>query len=208
MASESSYCRFGLIRHAQTEWNLEKRIQGQLDSPLTACGERQAHQWGQLLNQFKWDRILSSDAGRALQTAALINASLKIPLEVDNRLQEQDWGVWSGEREADIRRAHVLQLKELSALGWDFRPPGGEDRRTLWQRSSAALRAAATARPGAAFLVVTHEGIIKSLIYQLSGRRFLPHEPPLIRPAHLHRLILTADRTDMKIERLNALKLP
>ncbi len=71
--------RFGLIRHAQTIWNREKKIQGHSDSPLTADGERQASSWGQILLRYSWDRILASDAGRALTTGERINAFLKIP---------------------------------------------------------------------------------------------------------------------------------
>ncbi len=205
--SDTNACRFGLIRHAQTTWNLEKRIQGRKDSPLTAEGKRRAVNWGKQLKKIKWNRILSSDTGRALQTAVLINAALRVPLDVDARLQEQDWGFWTGKREPDIRRDDSRKLKELTNLGWDFRPPGGESRREVWKRSDAALRAAADAWPGTAFLIVTHEGIIKSLIYHLSGRRFLPSDPPLVRPGHLHQLIFTPGRKEMKIERINALKL-
>ena len=61
--------RFGLIRHAQTVWNREKKIQGHSDSPLTADGENQAGRWGMILQQYSWDRILASDTGRALETA-------------------------------------------------------------------------------------------------------------------------------------------
>jgi broad specificity phosphatase PhoE len=95
--------RFGLIRHAQTEWNREKKIQGHSDSPLTADGERQASSWGRRLLQFPWDRILASDSGRALTTAERINAFLKIPLETDPRLREQDWGQWVGKTIAQIQ---------------------------------------------------------------------------------------------------------
>ncbi len=206
-APKNSPCRFGLMRHAQTEWNLAKRIQGRHDSPLTAAGKRQARNWGRLLKRFHWDRILSSDAGRARNTANLVNAYLKAPLEVDPRLQEQDWGAWTGYLEADIRRDYARQLTELTARGWDFCPPGGESRRAVWRRSHAALLEAAAAWPGATLLVVTHEGIIKSLCYHLSGRRFLPDEPPLIRPGHLHRLACRANRSELQIEQLNALAL-
>ena len=65
MQDQNKITRFGLIRHAQTIWNREKKIQGHSDSPLTADGEKQALSWGQALAQFPWSRILASDAGRA-----------------------------------------------------------------------------------------------------------------------------------------------
>ena len=123
--------RFGLIRHAQTVWNREKRIQGQSDSPLSEQGRRQAAAWGHDLKRFAWSRILASDAGRALATAERINASLQVPLTTDARLREQDWGQWEG---ITIPRIEAEQSPALTAqvnAGWDFCPPQGEDRRSV-----------------------------------------------------------------------------
>ena len=77
MQGQDTITWFGLIRHAQTRWNREKRIQGLSDSPLTADGESQAARWGQLLAPFAWDRIIASNTGRALKTAKIINDGLK-----------------------------------------------------------------------------------------------------------------------------------
>ena len=90
MQNQNNTTRFALIRHAQTVWNREKKIQGHSDSPLTADGEKQASSWGRILSRFSWDRILASDAGRARATAEIINAFLKVPLTIDSRLKEQD----------------------------------------------------------------------------------------------------------------------
>ena len=76
MQDPNKITRFDLMRHAQTEWNREKKIQGLCDSPLTAVGERQASAWGRLLAQYSWDRILTSDSDRALTTAERINVFL------------------------------------------------------------------------------------------------------------------------------------
>ena len=89
MTERSTLTRFGLLRHAMTEWNRERRIQGQTDTPLSPLGERQAGQWGHLLKAYPWNRILVSDARRALDTAALINESLEVPVHCDPRLREQ-----------------------------------------------------------------------------------------------------------------------
>jgi len=74
---------FGLVRHAETVWNREKRIQGQKDSPLTVEGQKFAGLWGRQLAAEPWSRILSSDTGRALETAEWINRSLRLPLATD-----------------------------------------------------------------------------------------------------------------------------
>ena len=205
MQDQLKISRFGLIRHAQTDWNREKRIQGQSDSPLTADGQRQASSWGQILSPFSWTRILASDTGRALTTAERINAFLKIPIETDPRLREQDWGGWVGKTIAQVKAEQALELAEQISAGWDFCPPGGEDRKSVLARSQGALQEAFTRWPGENILVVTHEGVIKSLVYHLCGRNFLPSEPPLLKSYRLHRL--AHDRNGLRLEAANALAL-
>ena len=205
MPDQYDTTRFGLIRHAQTVWNLEKKIQGHSDSPLTADGEKQASSWGQILSQFSWDRVLASDAGRARATAEIINAFLKLPLTLDSRLKEQDWGQWESKTVRQIEAEAQQVLDEQVNAGWDFCPPGGESRRSVLKRSQLALQAAAERYSGENLLVVTHEGIVKSLIYHLCGRRFLPGEPAILKSYQLHRLVY--DSSGLQIEKINALRL-
>ena len=195
--------RFGLIRHAQTVWNREKRIQGQSDSPLTADGKRQAARWGLFLKPLAWDRIIASDTGRALVTAKIINDSLNISLTTDSRLREQDWGQWAGKTIAQLKTETPQELKAQEKAGWAFCPPGGEDRRHLQQRSQEALLEAASQWPGTNILVVTHEGVVKSLIYHLYGRKFLATEPAIIKRYQLHRL--AHDQNGLRMEALNVM---
>ena len=89
MLNKDSSTRFGLIRHAQTVWNQDKMIQGQKDSVLTTAGRRQSCTWGQRLAVLPFDGILSSDLGRTLATAELINRVLKLPMKKTSRLREQ-----------------------------------------------------------------------------------------------------------------------
>ena len=205
MPDQYNTTHFGLIRHAQTVWNRKKKIQGHSDSPLTADGEKQASSWGQILSQFSWDRILASDAGRARATAEIINAFLKLPLTIDSRLKEQDWGQWVGKTVRQIEAEAQQVLDEQVNAGWDFCPPGGESRRSVLKRSQLALQAAAQRYSGENLLVVTHEGIVKSLIYHLCGRRFLPGEPAILKSYQLHRLV--CDSSGLQIEKINALEL-
>lgn len=197
--------RFGLIRHARTVWNREKRIQGQMDSALLPEGLKSAGKWGVQLKPFGWNRILTSDTGRALETARRINEVLQCPLDQDRRLREQDWGAWTGKTLAQVKQEDPVLLADQIAGGWKFRPPDGEPRKSVLQRSRAALEEAAWKWTGTCILVVTHEGVIKSLVYHLGGRRFLPTEPPLLRPRHLH--FLCADRQGLRNEKINAVKL-
>lgn len=194
MALNTADTLFGLIRHAPTAWNLEKRIMGQQDPILAPVGEAVARRWGPRLAGEAWDRILASDSRRAVQTAKLVNLSVCAELSTDVRLREQDWGRWSGRRLAEIRFHEADRLNVLEQAGWRFRPPGGEDRRSVWRRACRALVKAAGRWPGARILVITHESVIKCLLYRLSGRCFLPSEAPLLLPYHLHRIAVRAGR--------------
>ncbi len=196
---------FGVIRHAQTEWNREFRIQGQGDSDLTPDGEAAARSWGERLAAWSWDRILVSDLGRTRRTAELVNESLRLPVTPEPRLREMDWGRWAGKTVREIRSAFPGEIEQQEPLGWRFRPPGGEDRRSQFQRCRDALADAARRWPGATLLAVAHGGVVKALIYRLLGRDFLPSEPSVIRPYHLH--WFSVEDGELRLDRLNALDL-
>jgi broad specificity phosphatase PhoE len=200
-----SVTTFGLIRHARTFWNLEKRIQGQQDSPLTDAGLRLADAWAKRLETRRWDCLLTSDLGRAEQTAKIINRRLNVPIESDPRLREQNWGQWTGKTLGDIKRQYRDVLDRQISLGWKFRPPEGEDRISVRRRGLRVLMDAAQKRPGQIHLVVSHEGLIKCLIYHLLNRGFLASEPAVLRPYHLHWLICSDGR--IELSGLNAIAL-
>ena len=205
MPEKTSSTRFGLIRHAETLWNQESRIQGHQDSPLTDRGKKDADGWGRRLSRIPWDRIIGSDLGRAVETAEIINHHLKVPFETDHRLREQNWGEWTAESVAKITTEELPKLAEAKRSGWQFCPPAGEDRLCVWKRSHSALMDSAMRRSGETILIVTHEGVIKSLVYRLSNHTFSPGEPALLEPRRLHWLV--ASRSQLQIQQLNALEL-
>ena len=94
---------------------------------------------------------------------------------------------------------------EQIGKGWHFCPPGGEDRNCVCQRGRAALEKAAKQWPGASIMVVTHEGLIKSLIYHCLSRRFLSAEPSILRPYHLH--VMSLGEKGLRVKKLNAMAL-
>jgi len=205
MSDKELPTRFGLIRHAQTVWNQDKRIQGQEDSPLTKNGRSQSRTWGGQLAAVPFDRILTSDLGRTVATAELINRTLKVPIEKTSGLRELDWGVWTGRRIRDIKNEVPEELRIMEQTGWQFCPPGGESRREAWLRSRKALVDASKRWPGEIILAVIHQGVIKCLLYSLAQRRYLPQEPAMIKPRHVHWLV--TGETGLEIERVNAIEL-
>jgi broad specificity phosphatase PhoE len=117
-----------LVRHGQTEFNRERRIQGHVDSPLTELGLRQARAVGRLLRDLirepaGW-RIVSSPLGRALATAEIVSAKLGgLPVERDERLKEMSWGAHDGRLRSELEAEHP---ETFGRTGWAFDAGTGE----------------------------------------------------------------------------------
>ncbi len=180
-----------LLRHGKTVWNEAKRIQGRKDSPLSEKGARQVHQWGKFLGTVSIDRIISSDLGRVKETVAIIQQYIQdVPLEFDPALREQSWGEWEGKTFTELHQYEGKELARQIAAGWDFCPPGGESRREVLQRVLPIVANIPERFPGEQILLVSHEGIVKSLLYLLAGRAFMPDEKKLIEKRQLHLIYL------------------
>jgi probable phosphoglycerate mutase len=157
-----------LARHGVTAWNAEGRIQGHTDVPLSDEGRRQAEALARRLAASPPARIVSSDLRRALETAEIVGRALGVAVEADAALREQDLGRWQG-LTGEEARARDPELWAARFLARDpaARPPGGETRAELADRVwRAFLRHAA---PGAAgpLLLVTHGGVVASLVYRV-----------------------------------------
>ncbi len=150
--------RLALIRHALTEWNMARRIQGQTDVPLSPDGRRQATEWRlpASLTDVEW---YSSPLSRAVETACLLGAANAAR---DARLREMSWGRWEGRRLADLRVELGPPMAASEGRGLDFRPPGGESPRDVQVRAVSFLADVAVRdRPAAA---VSHKGFMRAVL--------------------------------------------
>lgn len=181
---------FGMLRHGETEWNRQKRIQGQGESPLTPEGRDDAMRWGESLPGWGFSRMVCSDLGRAVDTATYINTSLLLHLEKDPRLREQDWGQWSGRLIRDIRAEDPELLAAEEQKGWDFTPPGGESRRQVLARALQALRDIASRHPGERILIVSHKGVLRTLAHHLLQSDYTPESLGGVDPVARGKLLL------------------
>ena len=136
-----------LMRHGETAWNAEGRLQGRLDSPLTQLGYRQAAMQAELLRGVEGLRV-SSPQGRALQTARIVFGERSF--RTDDRLAEIDIGTFSGQLLTDLRDREPA-IFSGGRLAWYDRAPQGERLEGLLRRASAFL---AELRGPA--LIVTH----------------------------------------------------
>lgn len=179
---------FFCMRHGLTEWNSDKRIQGQTDIDLSDQGRDMAQTWGESLADNQFDCILTSGLGRAVQTAEIINEKLGgLPMHTDPQLAEQDWGEWTGKTKDELKEIRK-QVKKQEYKGFGFQPPNGESRDDVLMRACDAFLEFAEAHPDAKVLVVTHNGVLKCLTYALSGLEFMPDEPCPIEPYKVHRI--------------------
>jgi probable phosphoglycerate mutase len=172
--------RFLLIRHGQSVWNREARWQGQGDPPLTERGRAEARSLAARLLRERPERLVASDLLRAAETAALLAAALGLEARLEPRLREWDVGAWSGLTLAEVERRFPDELARVRAGDPEVRPGGGESRRELQARALAALSGLAREEAGRCVAVVTHGGLIRTLLpdAQLANAEFVPFSLP------------------------------
>jgi probable phosphoglycerate mutase len=152
--------RIILIRHGETEWNREGRIQGyHADSPLTTNGQAQARRLATRLAEEGPLALHSSDSGRARQTAEPIAAALDLEIVFDAALRERSYGDFEGWTYADLEREHPDAYRRFRSRDPGYAPPGGESGAQFADRILAALERIAAGAAGAA-AVVTHGGVL------------------------------------------------
>ena len=159
-----------LARHGETDWNRERRVQGQADPPLNEAGREQAAELARTLEAEAEapSAIYSSDLRRARETAAIVAEALRLPVRTDPRLREIDVGEWSGLAVDDIEArfpAGFARWRNREGPGWDT----GESYDDLGRRVVAALTAIAAEHQGERVLVVTHGGAIRSIDARVRG---------------------------------------
>ncbi|HQF62863.1 MAG TPA: histidine phosphatase family protein [Anaerolineaceae bacterium] len=155
-----------LVRHGQTDWNLEKRYQGQADIPLNLTGLQQAADLANRLEGEAFEALYSSDLSRARQTAELLARTLGLPLRLDARLREIHQGEWQGEYLDDVRERHTLLLEEHWNNPARSRAPGGESVIEVAGRAAQAISEICRRHPRGRVLVVSHGLTLATLICQ------------------------------------------
>jgi probable phosphoglycerate mutase len=167
------------LRHGETESNAAGRMQGHLDSNLTAKGEAQAAAMASVLSQVtNGDSIdmVSSPLGRAVQTADIICRVLRTPRHLrrtDVRLREMTWGAWDGSTLPEIQARWPQEWRARQVDRWNCPPPGGESYAMLHERVALAFRdILADDRP---VIVVAH-GVVGRIVRGLHLRL----DPPAI----------------------------
>lgn len=162
--------RFCFVRHGETPWNAERRLQGHLDIPLNDHGLTQAAAAASGLLGQGIVAIYSSDLGRARQTAAIAAARLGLPVRHLFALRERHFGAFQGLTYDEAASVYPDCFRRFQQRDPEHAPAGGESLRQLAQRITQALSAIAEQHPAQTVLVVAHGGVLDIVHRLASGR--------------------------------------
>lgn len=172
-----------LVRHGETDWNAQRRIQGDTDIPLNDRGREQAANAAELLARREWDAVVSSPLSRAYETASIIAQRLGLPdPSTDDRLKERNYGEAEG--------LNIAEVDRRFPPGTD--PAGRESPESVASRAMAALVDIAEAHPDEAVVVVAHGGLIRQVLNAV--------EPGVQRPMITNCSIQSFSHTDGTLE--------
>ena len=151
------------IRHGETAWNVDTRIQGQLDIPLNETGRWQAHRLALALAEEGIDAVYSSDLLRALETARAVSSGSRHSIVTDVGLRERGFGEFEGMTFKEIEQRWPEQSARWRKRDPAFGPRGGEVLTDFYARCVSTVTRLATAHPGQSIAVVAHGGVMDCL---------------------------------------------
>jgi 2,3-bisphosphoglycerate-dependent phosphoglycerate mutase len=164
--------RLVLLRHGESQWNLENRFTGWVDVPLSLRGIQEAKDAGEKLRSFKFDRAFTSVLTRAIETLRLVLEAIGqtgIPIEKDKALNERMYGELQGLNKAETAEKYGEQQVKIWRRSYDVRPPGGESLKDTAERVLPYYEQ--TIKPyllkGEAILVAAHGNSLRALIMEL-----------------------------------------
>jgi 2,3-bisphosphoglycerate-dependent phosphoglycerate mutase len=166
-----------LIRHGQTVWNTERRMQGHSDSPLTEKGLRQAQLLAKHMAGLSFDALYSSDTGRAQETARCVAAATGHSLNVEPRLRERNFGVFEGLTRDEMIARYPDDYARFKSRDQHFAMPRGESGVAFRARAIACMDEIIARYPQQQVAIVTH-GLVLDVFYRLAMG--IPPEEPRI----------------------------
>ncbi|MFH0773138.1 MAG: histidine phosphatase family protein [bacterium] len=159
-------CTLYLVRHGQTQWNIDQTIQGHTDIPLTKIGEQQAYEQQTHLKNISFTKIYSSDLIRAHKTAQILNLERSLAIQTTQTLRERNFGSYQG-RPIEEGRKKLWDLLANYKEHPHVKASGVETNEQVIGRSLTFLREVSVAHPGQNILVVTHGGIMRLILLHL-----------------------------------------
>ena len=181
------------VRHGETAWNVDTRLQGHLDIPLNDVGIWQAERLANVLAEESIDTVYASDLMRAWQTAQAIAKVSHCELQPDPGLRERGFGEFEGHTYAEIEATWPdlsLQWRKREPL---WAPPGGESLIMMRQRVQMTVEALAVRHVGAQIVLVAHGGVMDILYRMATGQELQAPRTWLLSNAAINRLLWTPE---------------
>ena len=158
-----------LIRHGETEWNSQQRMQGHSNSDLSSVGQAQIQALGQWMKNAPFDHIYSSDSLRAKKTAEAITQFSGHELKIDLRLREKNLGVFEGLTSEEARERHPEVFRLFKTAGSKYVIDEGESTQQLQDRALEIVEEIRIKHPEERLLLVTHGGFIRVVMKHSLG---------------------------------------
>ena len=155
-----------IVRHGETMWNVEQRIQGQHNSKLTENGTLQAELVGKALVKREFDVLISSDLERAAETAGIINKQLSLPLTYNANLRERSFGILEGKTLSEIKKQYPHEYTSYKSREPKFVIPEGESIEQLFVRVTSAIEEIARKYQNEKVLIVSHGLVLEMMMYK------------------------------------------
>ncbi|MFN7570228.1 MAG: histidine phosphatase family protein [Betaproteobacteria bacterium] len=192
--------RLILIRHGETAWNAEHRVQGRLDVPLSATGVWQAEQLARVLADEPIDAVVASDLARAWLTAAPLAARLALAAQPHAGLRERSFGIFEGHTLDEVAARWPDHFAGWRARDVAWRMPEGESGTEFIARVLAALHEVVTSHRGATVAVVAHGGVLDAAYRAARGLAWDAPREHVMANAAINRVTATAPPLALAIE--------
>lgn len=179
------------VRHGETAWNVDARIQGHTDIALNGTGQWQARQLARALAAEPIAAIYASDLQRAHATAQAVADATGAPLVADAGLRERSFGAFQGRTFAQIEAEHPGQALRWRKRDPHYAPEGGESLAVLRARVEATTHRLAARHAGALVLLVAHGGVLDVLYRLATGQALQAPRTWLLTNAAINRLLWT-----------------
>ncbi|HBR60661.1 MAG: histidine phosphatase family protein [SAR324 cluster bacterium] len=158
-----------LIRHGETEWNSQQRMQGHSNSDLSEVGRGQIQALGELMKNVSFDHIYSSDSLRARQTAEAITQYSGHTLQFDQRIREKNLGVFEGLTSTEAKERHPEIYRLFKTAGANYVIDEGESTQQLLERALEFIEEIRLRHPQERVVMVTHGGVVRVLMKHALG---------------------------------------
>ena len=158
--------RLLFIRHAQTEWNIQRRFQGHGDSPITEEGQEQLQRLKSRLAGLEFDVVYSSDLRRTMETSKMLSGKQRVE---EPRLRERGVGILEGLNLEQIMAEHAEAFRAFRSGDKDHQIEGGESLQIALNRAWTFLEEMPEKHPGAELAAVSHAGLIRLICKQILG---------------------------------------